>query len=130
MSLINRRLMAEISFHDTIHGFRAGRRRGTAALDAKLLQQITSMREAVLFEVFLDLRKAYVSLERERELRLLAAYGVGPRMVRLIRAYWNLPTMMAKAVGYFGRPFKGYRGVMQGDPLSSTIFNVVVDAVI
>ena len=31
---------------------------------------------------------------------------------------------------YFRRPFKGYQGVTQGDPLSPTIFNVVVDAVI
>ena len=26
--------------------------------------------------------------------------------------------------------FKGYRGVTQGDPISHTIFNVVVDAVV
>ena len=38
--------------------------------------------------------------------------------------------MVDKAGGYFGRPFKGYREVTQGDPLSPTIFNVVVDAVI
>ena len=38
--------------------------------------------------------------------------------------------MVAKADGYFGRPFKGYQGVTQGDPLSPIIFNVVVDAVI
>ena len=38
--------------------------------------------------------------------------------------------MVAKASGYFGRPFKGYLGVAQGDPLSPTISNVVVDAVI
>ena len=37
---------------------------------------------------------------------------------------------MAKAGGYFGRPFKGYGGVTQGKPLSPTISNVVVDAVI
>ena len=28
--------------------------------------------------------------------------------------------------GYFGTPFKDYRGVTQGYPLSPTIFNVVV----
>ena len=38
--------------------------------------------------------------------------------------------MVAKDGGYFGRPYKGYRGFTQGDPLSSTIFIVVVDAVI
>ena len=38
--------------------------------------------------------------------------------------------MAAKAGGYFGRPFKGYQGVTQGDPLYPTIFNVVVDDVI
>ena len=38
--------------------------------------------------------------------------------------------MMAKAGGYFVRPFKGYQGVTQGNPLSPKIFNVVVDAFI
>ena len=37
---------------------------------------------------------------------------------------------MARAGGYCGAEFKGYRGVTQGDPLYTTIFNVVVDAVV
>ena len=37
--------------------------------------------------------------------------------------------MLAKAGRYFGRPFKEYRCVTQGDPLSPTIFNMVVNAV-
>ena len=32
--------------------------------------------------------------------------------------------------GYYGEAFKGVRGVTQGDPLSPTIFNVVVDVVV
>ena len=38
--------------------------------------------------------------------------------------------MAARSGGYYGAAFKGIRGVTQGDPLSPTIFNVVVDAVV
>ena len=38
--------------------------------------------------------------------------------------------MVARAGGYYVEDFKGARGVTQGDPLSHTIFNVVVDAVV
>ena len=88
------------------------------------------MREAVLFDIFLDLCKAYDALDRGRSLDLLAEYRVGPRTVRIFRMYWDGLTMLAKAGRYFGHQFKGYRGVTQGKPLSPTIFNVVVDAVI
>ena len=37
---------------------------------------------------------------------------------------------MAREGGYYGSPFRGERGVTQGDPLSTTIFNVVVDVVV
>ena len=38
--------------------------------------------------------------------------------------------MVARAGGYYREAFKGARGVTQGNPLSPTIFNVVVDAVV
>ena len=38
--------------------------------------------------------------------------------------------MVERAGGYFGTGFKGEMGVTQGDPLSPTIFNLVVDAVV
>ena len=36
--ILNRRLTSSITFHDVLHGFRAGRGTGTATLEAKLLQ--------------------------------------------------------------------------------------------
>ena len=51
-------------------------------------------------------------------------------MRRLLREYWNKSTMVARAGGYYGNGFKGERGVTQGNQLSPTIFNVVVDAVV
>ena len=38
--------------------------------------------------------------------------------------------MVAKAGGYYRAAFKETRGLTQGDPLSSTIFNMVVDVVV
>ena len=38
--------------------------------------------------------------------------------------------MVARAAGYYGTAFGGERGIKQGDLLSPTIFNVVVDAVV
>ena len=37
------------------------------------------MREEVLYEVFIDLKMAYVTLDQERRLYMLVVYGVGPR---------------------------------------------------
>ena len=86
-SLLNIPLTAAIMFHNVLNRFCAVRGTGTAALEAKLLQQLIAMREAVLFEVFLDIQKAYETLERESELDLLAAYDVCPRTVRLLPKY-------------------------------------------
>ena len=38
--------------------------------------------------------------------------------------------MVAWAGGYYGEPFRGKRGVTQGEPLLPIIFNVVVDTVV
>ena len=46
--ILNCRLTSSITFHDVLHGFRAGRGTGTATLEAKLLQQLAAMREEVL----------------------------------------------------------------------------------
>ena len=88
------------------------------------------MREAFLFKLFLDLQKSYDALDWDIRLEIIAAYVVIPRTLRILQTYWGRLTMVARAGGYFGLPFKGYRGVTQCDPLSPTLFNVVVDAVI
>ena len=69
-------------------------------------------------------------MDRSRSLDILKGYRVGQRVRRLLREYWKKSTMVARSGGYYGTGFKGERGLTQGDPLSPTIFNVVVDAVV
>ena len=67
---------------------------------------------------------------RSRCLEILEEYGVGPNARRLLTNYCRLLTMVTRAGGYYGTAFGGERGVTQVNPLSPTIFNVVVDAVV
>ena len=75
------------TFHDALHGFRAGCGTGTATLEAKLLQQIAALREEVLYVIFLDLTKAYDALDSSRCLEILEGYSVGPNARRLLTTY-------------------------------------------
>ena len=72
----------------------------------------------------------YDALDRSRCLEILEGYGVGPNARRLMTNYWRRLTMVARAGGYYGTAFGGEIGVTQGYPLSPTIFNVLVDAVV
>ena len=65
-AILNCRLTASITYHDFLHGFWAGRGTGTTTFEAKLLQQLSDLREEVLYVIFLDLHKAYDSLDRSR----------------------------------------------------------------
>ena len=57
-SLLDRWITAAIYFHDALRGFGVGQGMVTAALEDKILQHLTSMREAVIFKVLLYIWKA------------------------------------------------------------------------
>ena len=128
--ILNRRFTASITYHDFLQGFWAGRGAGTATLEFKLIQHIADFREAVPHAIYLDLHKAYDSLDSSRCLDILEGYGVGTRDLCLLRRYWERLKMVEQAGGYYREPFCVDRGVTQGNPLAPTIFNVVVDVVV
>jgi len=129
-SIIDVRLKTSIEFHDCLHGFLAKRGTGTATIEAKLMQQLAAMDQVPLFEVFLDLKKAYDTLDRGRMLQILEAYGVGPRVLALLRTFWDQQKVVARQGRYYGDPFDADRGVTQGDIPSPTEFNIICDAII
>ena len=43
-AILHLRLTTTITYHDALHGLRAGRGTGTATLEAKVLQQLAAMR--------------------------------------------------------------------------------------
>ena len=105
---MNRRFTVGITFHDVLHRFWVGCETGTAALKANLLQKLNVMRKLVLYEVFLDLQKAYDALDWESCLGIIVVYRVDPMMLRILRAYWVQLAMVARYEGYYIPPFKQY----------------------
>ncbi len=122
--------LAAIEFHPCLHGGLPKRGTGTATTEAKLAQQLAWMEQEPLYQVFVDLRKAYDHLDHERCLAIMTGYGVGPKLLCLQTKFWDQAEMVCCAGGSFGELFHAFRGVTQGGPLSSLMFNVCVDAVI
>ena len=85
--VINCWLKSSGVLHKTLHGFRTWRGTGTATLEANLSQQLVGIAHKPLFQVFLDVRKAYYLLDRERCLELLRGYEMGPNLDGLLENY-------------------------------------------
>ena len=63
-AIVGNGLREIISFHDVIHGFRAGRVMETAILELKLSQDLDSINQDPLLMVFLYLCKIYDNANR------------------------------------------------------------------
>jgi Reverse transcriptase (RNA-dependent DNA polymerase) len=130
--IISVRINDSILYHDAIHGFRRERGTTTAISELKLYMRATTMNKKAKprFIIFLDLKKAYDTLDRTRTLEILKSYGVGPNICHIIEQTWVMDQMIPKQAGCYGDKFKTSRGVRQGDIMSPTVFNIVVDAVV
>ena len=123
-------LTSEIGYHYTLHGFWEWRGTGITTFEAKIIQQLTATREAVLYDILLDLQKVYVPLDKYSCLEILDGYSIGPSTLRLIWTYWGRLQIVVKSGGDYVPTFKGYQGVTQEDPIYYKIFNMVVEAII
>ena len=99
-------------------------------MEVKLQQQLAWVDQEPLYQIYLDLRKAYDALDRGRCLEILAGYSVGPNLLCLQKKFWDDAKMVCRVGGNYGLPFGAHHGVTQGGPLSSLMFNVRVDCVV
>ncbi len=66
-------------------------------IKAKLAQSLAWRNQCPLYQIYVDLKKAYNALDREQTLEILAAYGVRPRMLRLQKNFWDTAKLVCNA---------------------------------
>ncbi len=54
-----------VELYESLHGCRNGRGTETAIIEAKLAQQLAHLEQRPFFGVFLDLKKAFDSMDRD-----------------------------------------------------------------
>ena len=103
--VVNFRINSTVTLHDALRGLSSGRGTGTATLEEKLAQQLAGIAHEPLFQVFLDVRKAYDYPDRGRCMDILWGYGMGQKMARLIAHHWDNLVFILKVKRFLGTPF-------------------------
>ena len=56
--------MQRLKYYDCLHGFLAGHGTGTRTLQVKLAQLLAYLEQVTLYDIFVNLRKAYDVMDR------------------------------------------------------------------
>ena len=128
--VINRRMCHNVGWHDGVHVFREGRGCTAAIMESKLLAEKAKSAGKILYQVFLDLSKAYDTVDWDRLFILLQDYGLGPPCRAVLQGTWMDCVLVPKKGGQYGKPVPTGHGVRQGDVISPMLFNILVDAIL
>ena len=79
-----------------------------------------------MFLIFLNLRKAYDTMDRDRLIQTLEGYGSIPRLCVLLETFWAHQKVVPRHNGYHVPSFLATQGTTQGGLASPTLFNAVV----
>jgi len=104
-AIIDARVKEVIEFHDCLHGFCSGGGTNTATVEAKLIQQLAAIAGEALFECFIDLRRAFDSVDHEESLTILEDRGAGPNLIRLLHRFWEQQVIACRQGGFHGPLF-------------------------
>ena len=102
----------------------------TAIGETKIETQMAVCNSETVYQIFLDLRKAYDSIDRKRVLLLMEKYKIGPNIRWYTKHIWENQYFVLRQCGFYSEPISIDRGVTQGDTDSPIKFNLIVDAVI
>ena len=111
------------------NGFRPGRSTVSHILALRRLLEGVRSHNLKAIITFVDFKKAFDSIHRERMMKILKAYGIPPKLVDAIDLMYQ--NTRAKIVTPDGNTeyFSIVAGVLQGDTLAPYLFAIVLDYV-
>jgi sorting nexin-29 len=108
-------------------GFRSGRRTTDHIfLLQHLIDKYRSKRKS-LFACFIDLSKAFDTINRDRLWSRLDKIGIRGRMLQALKSYYETVRECVKTAAGLTGAFDSRLGVKQGCPLSPTLFGLYID---
>ena len=77
--------------------------------------------------VAIDFQKAFDSINHDFMFKALSVFNFGPSLIRWIQIFYKTISSTVMNNGYTTAPFKIFRGVTQGDPLSPYLFIICLE---
>ncbi len=118
-------------FNPTQFGFRSGSGTNEAVFSLQTLVKSWLIRHGKpVFCVFVDIKKAFPSVDRSMLIDLLHKLGLPGPMVKAISSSFHLNTCRLKIEGHLSERFPVNLGVREGDIESPPLFNLVYGEVL
>ena len=129
MAALASRLLAFVALHDQQYGFVRGK--GTYDALFNLITTMDAHRDdpdmGPLYTFFLDIKKAFDTVNRDMLMLKLHAKGVTGKVWRVIRAAYRQTRSKVTMQGATSAQFDLLQGVAQGCPLSPVLFIIFLD---
>ena len=109
-------------------GFREGRSTTDQIFTLKMIQNQAYEQNLSLHVLFVDFMKAYDSVDRSKLYHAMRCLEIPEKLIRLVKMTLNETINKVAAEGRTSEGFRVVKGVRQGDPLSTILFNLVLEA--
>ena len=111
-------------------GFRRGKGCRDQLLTLMLLGQIKAMLKRGMFAGFIDFRKAYDRVDREKLWGCLERMGLGGRVSAFLKAVYTGTSSEVKVGEERSKPFRVACGLRQGCILSPLLFSLCINSLV
>lgn len=131
--MVNARLVDILERNNVLSPHQFGFRRNRSTIDSLMslsleIEEAFSNKEH-LIAIFLDLEKAYDTMERGRVLEILKRLGVEKNLWTYIKNFLTGRTFCVRVGESLSSNYSLERGTPQGSPLSATLFLLAINGI-